>query len=68
MYATSVGLVLAGFKSLDEREEGYKKRLANSIPAVKTETKEFLTKDIFRSIGAKLKGIITDDIGDDITY
>lgn len=68
MYATSVGLVLAGFKSLDEREEGYKKRLANSSPTVKPETKEFLTKDIFRSIGAKLKGIITDDIGDDITY
>ncbi|MEN2283365.1 cell division protein FtsA [Algoriphagus sp. SE2] len=68
MYATSVGLVLAGFKSLDEREEGYKKRLANSAPIVKPGNKEFLTKDIFRSIGAKLKGIITDDIGDDITY
>lgn len=68
MYATSVGLVLAGFKSLDEREEGYKKRLANSVPIVKPGNKEFLTKDIFRSIGAKLKGIITDDIGDDITY
>lgn len=29
MYATSVGLVLAGFKALDNREEGYLKRKAN---------------------------------------
>jgi cell division protein FtsA len=68
MYATSVGLVLAGFKSLDEREEGYKKRTANAGPIVRQENKELLSKDIFRSIGAKLKGLITDDIGDDITY
>ncbi|MBB6326042.1 cell division protein FtsA [Algoriphagus iocasae] len=68
MYATSVGLVLAGFKSLDEREEGYKKRRANEGPIVRQENKELLSKDIFRSIGAKLKGLITDDIGDDITY
>ncbi|SIO23648.1 cell division protein FtsA [Algoriphagus halophilus] len=68
MYATSVGLVLAGFKSLDDREEGYKQRLANSGPIVRQENKELISKDIFRSIGAKLKGLITDDIGDDITY
>ncbi|MBN3583925.1 cell division protein FtsA [Algoriphagus aestuarii] len=68
MYATSVGLVLAGFKSLDEREEGYKKRTANAGPILRQENKELLSKDIFRSIGAKLKGLITDDIGDDITY
>lgn len=68
MYATSVGLVLAGFKSLDDREEGYKKRVANSGPILKNENKEIISKDIFRSIGAKLKGLITDDIGDDITY
>lgn len=68
MYATSVGLVLAGFKSLDDREEGYKKRVANSGPILKKENKEIISTDIFRSIGAKLKGLITDDIGDDITY
>lgn len=68
MYATSVGLVLAGFKSLDEREEGYKKRVANSGPIIRHENKEIISKDIFKSIGAKLKGLITDDIGDDITY
>jgi cell division protein FtsA len=68
MYATSVGLVLAGFKSLDEREEGYKKRIANTGPNTKQENKEFVSKDIFRSIGDKLRRIITDDIGDDITY
>ncbi len=68
MYATSVGLVLAGFKSLDEREEGYKKRIANTGPVLRPENKEFMSKDIFKSIGDKLRRIITDDIGDDITY
>ncbi|MBN7813938.1 cell division protein FtsA [Algoriphagus pacificus] len=68
MYATSVGLVLAGFKSLDDREESYRKRIANTGPVSKPEHKEIISKDIFRSIGAKLKGLITDDIGDDITY
>ena len=68
MYATSVGLVLAGFKALDDREESYRKRVANAGPAPKKERKDLMSKDIFRSIGAKLKGIINDDIGDDNNY
>jgi cell division protein FtsA len=68
MYATSVGLVLAGFKALDDREESYRKRVANAGPAPKKERTDLISKDIFRSIGAKLKGIINDDIGDDNNY
>lgn len=69
MYATSVGLVLAGFKALDDREEGYRKRIANAGPSAKPQArKEIISKDIFSSIGAKLKRLINDDIGDDANY
>jgi cell division protein FtsA len=66
MYATSVGLVLAGFKDLDDRDELYKKRIANgqTVPKRK-EPREVFAKDIFTSIKEKLKGIISDDIGDE---
>ncbi|MDG1278727.1 MAG: cell division protein FtsA [Algoriphagus sp.] len=66
MYATSVGLVLAGFKDLDDRDELYKKRIANGQTAPRRkEPREVFTKDIFTSIKEKLKGIISDDIGDE---
>lgn len=69
MYATSVGLVLAGFKSLDDREELYNQRIANAGGATtKAIKREFNAKDIFRNIGEKLKSIIHDDIGDDSNY
>jgi cell division protein FtsA len=66
MYATSVGLVLAGFKDLDDRDEKYKERVANGQPTTKRkEPRELFSKDIFTSIKEKLKGIISDDIGDE---
>ncbi len=66
MYATSVGLVLAGFKDLDDRDELYKKRLANGgLSTKKKEYRELIPKDIFTSIKEKLKGIISDDIEDE---
>ncbi|WP_297337471.1 cell division protein FtsA [Algoriphagus sp.] len=68
MYATSVGLVLAGFKALDDREENYNKRIANGGNTIRKSKKEFNPKDIFRNIGDKLKSIIHDDIGDDNDY
>ncbi|MCS5490593.1 cell division protein FtsA [Algoriphagus limi] len=68
MYATSVGLVLAGFKSLDDREELYNQRIANAGGTTKAIKREFNAKDIFRNIGEKLKSIIHDDIGDDSNY
>ncbi|NVJ86867.1 MAG: cell division protein FtsA [Cyclobacteriaceae bacterium] len=69
MYATSVGLVLAGFKSLDDREELYNQRIANAGgTTTKAIKREFNAKDIFRNIGEKLKSIIHDDIGDDSNY
>lgn len=68
MYATSVGLVLAGFKALDDRDDNYNSRVANAIPQARVIKKDFNAKDIFRNIGDKLKSIIHDDIGDDGNY
>jgi DNA-binding IclR family transcriptional regulator len=36
MYATSVGLVLSGFRSLDEREERYKEQGSNAEATCKS--------------------------------
>jgi len=67
MYATTVGLVLAGFKALDDREDLYRQRQAVNVEQ-KTgrETKfEMPAKDIFGSIRKRLRDFITDDIGDE---
>jgi cell division protein FtsA len=61
MYATTVGLVLAGFKALDERDDVYRMKETNKKGA----KPDHLTKDIFGSITKRLKNFITDDIGDE---
>lgn len=71
MYATSVGLVLAGFKSFDEREETYKKRYeTNYIPRQQEQKAAKLDfgANIFTSIQKKLKDIIISDINDENNY
>tara|TARA_R110002012_G_scaffold321684_1_gene550645 strand:+ start:20279 stop:21607 length:1329 start_codon:yes stop_codon:yes gene_type:complete len=68
MYATSVGLVLAGFKALDDRDQGYANRTANGKQLRRAKTMEISPKDIFDKIAGRLKGILSDDIGDDINY
>jgi cell division protein FtsA len=59
MYATAVGLVLAGFRSLDEREERYKEAKLVRQPV---KTKKALTPDFFQSILNKTKGLLIDDL------
>ena len=69
MYATSVGLVLAGFKSLDNREEGYLKRKANSGAKPKIMVKrEAIANNFFKGITDRLKNLISDDVGEDTNY
>jgi cell division protein FtsA len=71
MYATSVGLVLAGFKSLDERENLYRLRKEAGMAPQKVQAKPVRTEfgpNIFSSIGKKLKGIIANDIHEDDNY
>lgn len=66
MYATTVGLVLAGFKALDDREDHYRQR--NEVKENRSGREprlEMPGKDIFGSIRRRLKEFITDDIGDD---
>ena len=66
MYATTVGLVLAGFKALDDREDHYRQR--NEVKEQKggrDSRLEMPGKDIFGSIRRRLKEFITDDIGDE---
>ena len=69
MYATTVGLVLAGFKALDDREETYRAKELTSIQPQNGKNKigraENGSKDIFSSITKKLKNFITDDLGDE---
>ncbi|OOG69550.1 cell division protein FtsA [Algoriphagus sp. A40] len=69
MYATSVGLVLAGFKSLDNREDGYLKRKANTGVKPKIMIKrEAIANNFFKGITDKLKTFISDDIGETNNY
>jgi cell division protein FtsA len=66
MYATSVGLVLAGFKSLDNREEGYLKRKANSAVKPKIMVKrEAVANNFFKGITDRLKSLISEDVGEE---
>lgn len=62
MYATSVGLVLSGFRSLDEREERYKEaKEATKTLKVKKE-KANPASDFFSNILNKTKGLLIDDL------
>jgi cell division protein FtsA len=70
MYATAVGLVLSGFRSLDEREERYKEAKENQnqkTVKVKKE-KQNLASDFFSNILNKTKGLLIDDLSDKNEY
>ncbi|MFZ5971023.1 MAG: cell division protein FtsA [Bacteroidota bacterium] len=62
MYATAVGLVLAGFRSLDEREERYKEARAVTMKQPVKVKKQVLTSDFFTNILNKTKGLLIDDL------
>jgi len=61
MYATAVGLVLSGFRSLDEREERYKEA-KEKVNVKSKKSKPTLTSDFFTSILTKTKGLLIDDL------
>ncbi|HYG37653.1 MAG TPA: cell division protein FtsA [Cytophagales bacterium] len=60
MYATTIGLVLAGFRALDDRDNRYNqaKTVSSNHKAVK---KENLSGDFFKKIIDKTKGLLIDD-------
>lgn len=57
MYATSVGLVLSGFRALDERENRY-----NEAKEIKQPAKKRDAGDFFSKILNKTKGLLIDDL------
>jgi cell division protein FtsA len=58
MYATTVGLVLSGFRALDIREEQYREKVGRNIN-VKVKTKSSTT--FFQNILEKTKDLLIDD-------
>jgi cell division protein FtsA len=66
MYATSVGLVLAGFKSFDDREDLYKQRREDMKrnPTKQRQQESNSVSQIFSSISKKFRDIIIGDIPD----
>ena len=63
MYATAVGLVLAGFRSLDERfKEAKESRAVVKVKKTKP------ASDFFSSILNKTKGLLIDDLNDKNEY
>jgi cell division protein FtsA len=62
MYATAVGLVLSGFRSLDEREERYKEAKNVTVKQPVKVKKQMLTGDFFTNILNKTKGLLIDDL------
>lgn len=59
MFATTVGLVLSGFKALDERENRYQE--AKAVVRNGGKKKE-ITGDFFTKILNKTKGLLIDDL------
>ncbi len=63
MYATAVGLVLAGFRSLDERDDARREgRDTRSKQQQPVKVKKSLTSDFFTNILNKTKGLLIDDL------
>jgi cell division protein FtsA len=70
MYATSVGLVLAGFTAIDERENKYAEKAAmhQSDSTLQTkESKKSAGTSFFNDLTKKMKGFMIDDFEDNKT-
>jgi cell division protein FtsA len=65
MYATSVGLVLSGFRALDDRENRYQQKDAG----YKSKTRKAAGGgDFFKKIIDRTKGLLIDDVDDNQDY
>lgn len=64
MYATSVGLVLTGFKALDIRESNYKETAGLSERKVKDKK----NSNFFGNMLERTKELLLDDINDKQEY
>lgn len=68
MYATSVGLVLSGFKALDFREMQYMERKEREEGVKQRRVRERPDGNFFQNILEKTKGLLIDDIDDKMEY
>ncbi len=70
MYATAVGLVLSGFRSLDEREDRYKeaREVIRTVKAKKPVSTPSSSKNFFNDILTKTKSLLIDDLNDKNEY
>ena len=62
MYSTAVGLVLAGFRSLDEREDRYKEAREIIRPVKQVKKPVISSKNFFNDILNKTKSLLIDDL------
>ncbi|MFZ9981437.1 MAG: cell division protein FtsA [Cyclobacteriaceae bacterium] len=63
MYSTAVGLVLAGFRSLDQRQSSWMQKAESvSVQTIPTD-KKGLIDNFFNSILKSTKELLSDDIG-----
>ncbi|MGW8121356.1 cell division protein FtsA [Roseivirga echinicomitans] len=66
MYATTVGLVLSGFRAIDERENRYmENQVASGKKTMKSAKK---SSDFFKGLMDKTKGLLMDDFQDKGDY
>lgn len=65
MYATAVGLVLAGFRSIDDREDRYREARELARPA---KAKRPTSKNFFNDILTKTKSLLIDDLNEKNEY
>jgi cell division protein FtsA len=68
MFATAVGLVLSGFRAIDERENRYIQSRENPQLRSNRYRKEKTGGDFFRKIIDKTKGLLIDDVSDNEDY
>lgn len=61
MYATAVGLVLSGFRSLDEREDRYKEA-REVVKTTKVKRPAVTSRSFFDNILNKTKSLLIDDL------
>lgn len=64
MFATSVGLVLAGYRSWDDRENQYKEKKEMMRNSFQQKTGKQKERDIFSRILQKTKDMLMDDFDD----
>lgn len=72
MYATTVGLVLSGFRAIDERENRYQQSMPSGIfssnKAIKKDKAKMGGGSFFDRILDKTKGLLIDDIDEKEDY